>query len=294
MTTLVTLPFAQQQRLRFIESIVLWEGAVQRQRVCDVFHINPNHVTRDIQVYKKEFPKSLEYNPSVRAYEPGSRFEPRLASGDPAEYLTLLHAYAESHSVAMLPLLGGGARLVESIPTLKHAVDQHVLRGIVRAIRHAKGVDVIYNSMTSGMPVARTLWPHSLVHTGLHWHVRAFDGWRRAFRNFAIQRISALETTHTTSPVLAADDRDWHEKILVEVIPNPKLNDHQQSIVAKEYSMAMNDGQWGWSENVRKCLVGYFATHNRLDFQSNESAIRTPLKFKNLAKISPHLFRSPN
>ncbi len=60
MNDIQSLPFAQQQRLRFIESMVLWEGTVQRQRVCDVFGINPNHVTRDLQIYKQHYPKSLE------------------------------------------------------------------------------------------------------------------------------------------------------------------------------------------------------------------------------------------
>lgn len=263
---------------------------MQRQRVCDVFRVNPNHVTRDIHIYKKHYPKSLEYNPSVRAYEPGAQFEPRLASGDPAEYLALLHAYAESHSVAMLPVLGGDGQLVEALPTPKHAVDQHVLRGVVQATRHGKGIQVVYNSMRSDKAKPRTLWPHALVHTGLHWHIRAYDDLRSEFRNFAIQRIAKIEVVEHASCVPVDQDREWNEKVLIEVIPNPKLNKHQQGIVAKEYGMTKSRDGWVWSEKIRRCLVGYFAVHYRLDLQENEDPQHTPLVFKDHAKVKPYLF----
>jgi hypothetical protein len=284
------LPFAQQQRLRFIESMVLWEGTVQRQRVCDVFKVNPNHVTRDIQTYKKQYPKSLEYNPSVRAYEPGAKFAPRLASGDPAEYLALLYAYAESHSVAMLPVLGGDGQLVETIPKPKHAVDQQVLRGVVQATRHGKGIRVTYNSMNSDKPKPRTLWPHALVHTGLRWHIRAYDDLRSEFRNFAIQRIGNIEVIEDSAMVPIEQDRDWHEKVLVEVVPNPKLNKHQQDIVALEYGMAKGAHGRSWSEDIRRCLVGYFAVHYRLDLQEGDDPLHSPLVIRNLTQVKPYLF----
>lgn len=286
----ISLPFAQQQRLRFIESIVLWEGAVQRQRVCDVFGVNPNHVTVDIKAYKKHYPKNLEYNPSVRAYEPGAQFTPRLASGDPAEYLTLLHAYAESHSIAMLPALGCDSQMVEILPTPKYSVDQAVLRGVVQATRHNKGLQVIYNSMKSDKPKPRTLWPHALVHTGLHWHIRAYDNLHNEFRNFAIQRIAKIEVVEQSSLVPATQDQDWHERVLIEVIPNPKLNKHQQGIVAKEHGMIKNRYGWVWSEKIRRCLVGYFAVHYRLDLLERDDPQHTPLVFKDHTKMQPYLF----
>lgn len=290
MESIDSLPFAQQQRLRFIESMVLWEGTVQRQRVCDVFRVNANHVTRDIQIYKKQFPKSLEYNPSVRAYEPGAKFSPQLASGDPGEYLALLHAYAESHSIAMLPVLGGDVHVVEALPSPRHAIDQQVLRCVVQATRHGKGVRVVYSSMKSDKPMPRTLWPHALVHAGMHWHIRAYDDLRNEFRNFAIHRIDDVSMVDTSSPTPVANDLEWHHKVLVEVIPNPKLNAHQQRVVAKEYGMKEHGGLWLWSESIRQCLVGYFAVHYRLDLQELAEPRQKPLVFRNAAAVAPYLF----
>lgn len=287
-----SLPFAQQQRLRFLESMVLWEGTIKRQRVCDVFGVNPNHVTRDIQIYKRQYPKNIEYYQSQRAYGPGEKFSPKMASGDPNEYLTLLYAYAESRSVAMLPVLGGEGLPVEVVAKPKRTIDQELLRGVVQATRQGKGIKVIYSSMASDRPAPRTLWPHSLVHTGLNWHVRAFDDQRKEFRNFAIQRITNLNVVDTQCSVSKEMDHEWHEKVLVEVIANPKLNAHQQEIVGREYGMTKRSDGRVWSEEIRQCLVGYFAVHYRLDLQEHKNALHTPLVFKDPLKVKPYLFGS--
>ncbi len=226
----------------------------------------------------------------MRAYEPGAHFSPKLASGDPAEYLTLLHAYAESQSVAMLPVLGSDGHLVEAIPKAKHAVNQQVLRCVVQATRRNKWIRVVYNSMKSDKPAPRTLWPHALVHTGLHWHIRAYDDLRDEFRNFAIQRIDHAEIDEEISPISAIEDHAWHDRVLIEVIPNPKFNAHQQRIVAKEHGMTKAEHGWVWSENVRQCLVGYFAVHYRLDLSEAEEVQGRPLVFKDREKVEPYLF----
>ncbi|WP_412529216.1 WYL domain-containing protein [Burkholderia lata] len=38
-------------------------------------------------------------------------------------------------------------------------------------------------------PPELPLTTHALIHTWSWWHLRAFDGRRKAFRNFALQRI---------------------------------------------------------------------------------------------------------
>ena len=87
MSAVTDIPFAQQQRLRFIESVVLWEGAIQRQRVRDVFDISANHVSKDFLLYKERFPGNLEYDQSAKEYRASERFKPSLTSGKPDEYL---------------------------------------------------------------------------------------------------------------------------------------------------------------------------------------------------------------
>src|SRR5258708_258581 len=96
--TPVSLPFAQQQRLYFIESLIQWEGSVRRQRVSDAFRVNANHISKDIAKYQELFPGNIQYSLNEKAYLPGKKFKPRLTSGDAAEYLSLLQAYADGGS----------------------------------------------------------------------------------------------------------------------------------------------------------------------------------------------------
>ena len=233
--------------------------------MCDVFRVNANHVTKDLQIYRERYAKSLEYNPTSRAYEPGVKFRPVLANGDPAEYLSFLLAYAQSQSVALLPVLGSAVIPAEVIPAPKLAIDRKVLQQVILATKHGRGIRVQYFSISSGEETMRTLWPHALFYTGTYWHVRAFDGRRNAFRNFAIQRIGEIEADSSASPVDSEGDKDWREYETVEIIPNPKLNQHQKAVIAREFGMCKDGGDWIWSERIRRCLVGYFVINFRLD-----------------------------
>ena len=86
------------------------------------------------------------------------------------------------------------------------------------------------------------------------------------------------------------DDGEWNDRVLIEVIANPRLNPHQQEIVAREYGMTKGPSEKVWSENIRKCMVGYFAVHYRLDLEENENPLHTPLVLKDLPRVKPFLF----
>lgn len=96
-TQMETLPFAQRQRLQFLESIAQWEGVVRRQRVCEVFDVSANHVTKDFSLYRSLSPGNLEYDVSLRAYRPIARFKPLFSAGSAEEYLALLRLNLETH-----------------------------------------------------------------------------------------------------------------------------------------------------------------------------------------------------
>ncbi len=251
--------FAQRQRFRFIESILLWEGSVQRRRVCDQFGVAANHVTKDLATYQAECPGSLEFKPNIRAYVPGPKFNPVYTSDDPNEYLALLLAHAQSGSTAILPALGGGAITAEALPEPNHNIDRSVLQSLVRALRNHTGVSVRYHSTSDDRPRRRTLWPHALLHTGVRWHIRAYDSRRETYRNFALQRMDSPKPIDETKPELAAVDVGWTRSSKLNVAPNPLLNLHQQQLVARDFGMRKRNDSWRWSVTLRNCLVPYFA-----------------------------------
>jgi len=251
--------FAQRQRFRFIESILLWEGSVQRRRVCDQFGVAANHVTKDLRTYQEERPDSLEFKPNIRAYVPGPKFEPAYASDDPNEYLALLLAHAHSGSAAILPALGGGGVSAQAVPDPNQIIDRSVLQALIRALRTNRGVNILYHSTSDDRPRRRTLWPQALVHTGLRWHVRAYDSRRIEYRNFALQRMDRPTAVDDPMPETAGSDDAWINSIKIDVIPNPALNEHQQRLAARDFGMRKKKGRWCWTVELRHCLVPYFA-----------------------------------
>lgn len=288
-----TVPFAREQRLRFIEALALWEGAVQRKRVSQVFGIAENHVTKDLKAYEKRNPQNLRFDPRARAYVPCSTFKPEYISDDPAEYLSLLQAHAESGSTAVLPELGGEGVAAETLPAPGHGIDRAVFRHAVRAIRRQRGFVVTYLSMTADRPVRRTLWPHALVHTGFRWQVRAYDSHRNAFRDFVLQRMSKPDEIDRPSPQPVANDVEWSTWEHAEVVPHPGLTEHQKFVIAKEFGMKQIHGEYVWQVELRCCVVGYFARKYGFDLNRvPDNPSQFPVILRNWDALSPYFFPS--
>lgn len=279
--------FALEERLRFVEAVLLWEGLVRRQRVSDVFRIAPNHVSRDMRYYLDKFPDAIDFRPELRGYVAGPNFKPHFASDEPSEYLGLLQAQVDSHGAVLLPLLGGGIQ-AGALPSPALGIDKVVLKHVVRAIHQQQGVAVTYLGMRAEGPSTRTLWPHALINTGLRWYVRAYDSESQSFRSFVIARISAARKVAGSSPVAAGEDAGWHKHLTAHVVPHPKLNTHQQSVVAREFGMKRVGKHWLWSVELRQCLVGHFARRYGLDAKGPVASSSHWVVLRNPAELKPY------
>lgn len=278
MTVASEIPFAQQQRLRFIESVVLWEGAIQRQRVRDAFDISANHVSKDFLLYKERFPGNLEYDQSAKEYRPSDRFKPALASGKPEEYLALLQAYVESGSDVALQALGAEGIAADTVPAAPVAIDRDVLRDVVRAIRRARGLEATYFSMRAGEG-KRHIWPHALVHSGFRWHVRAYDDHDKAFRDLTLTRLVKTRSLDLGPPVPSDKDTNWHTRKVLEIVPRSPLSAAQKAIVGREFGMRQSKtAGWVWSCRLREALIPYFLHRYRLDIEPGKTRIRIELR----------------
>lgn len=268
MEAIAKLKFPQQQRLLFVESMLLWEGGVQRQRVSDLFRVSKAQITRDLDDYNRSYPRNIEYDLSAKTYRPALNFKPELASGRSDEYLALLQAYAQYGSTVIIPALGHGPS-AELIPSAQGLIDRTVLQRVLAALRDGQAMQTSYADWADEKPVRRQLWPHALVFTGQRWHVRAYDDRHRRFADFALARIGAVELMEGKAPVAVAEDNAWRAIETVEVIPSPELTAHQRHMVAKEYGMKRQGGAWVWSVRLRRCLIGYFLHQHRLDWIDN-------------------------
>lgn len=283
--------FARQERLRFVESVVLWEGLVKRQRVRDVFGVTLNHVTRDLSYYLQQHPDNLDFRPELRGYIAGPQFKPAYASDAPAEYLSLLQTRAETGTAVVLPLVGGHDLDVGALPSPALGIDKGVLRQICHAIRQQRGVKATYHAMNSDRPRERTFWPHALINTGLRWYVRAYDGESESFRSLVLARMERSTKLEESSPVDLARDTAWTTQMTAEVTPHPKLNAHQQAVVAREFGMRREGKSWVWAVPLRQCLIGPFARRYGLDGPPTaKSATRHWVILRNYAELKPHFW----
>lgn len=283
--SLAALGFPQRQRLQYIESMALWEGVVARRRVCDLFGVSLNHITKDLRLYRHLLPHNLEYDPSLRVWRPSARFRPAISSGSPQEYLGLLRLGLEMAGGAAIPTLEGPIP-ADTVPIPRWPADAKPLRHVTRAVREGTGLCVRYQSMSRADPEERVLWPHALVFAGFRWHTRAYDEKTKTFRDFVLARICNADPHEGAPPVSADDDQDWREQICADVIPSPRLSKAQQAVIAREYGMAKATGGWCWRVKMRRCLVRYFLRWHRLD----KSGPSDRVIVRNMEELRPFAF----
>jgi predicted DNA-binding transcriptional regulator YafY len=262
---------------------------VQRQRVCESFGIVPAQVTRDIGIYLDRCPGNLTYDNRRKLYLAGNAFKPALASGDANEHLALLRAGARPKTVEVLPTLGTGKVSHAVLPQPAARVLPEVLRATLHAIRNERGLGIDYLSMGTGTG-KRSVWPHGLLYAGSWWYLRAFDAMRKGFRDFALHRIDAAELIDEPAPMNASQDREWSNSVDVIMMPDPRLTEYQQRIVARDFDMSNDGSGWVWHTRMRLSLIGYFAAAYWLDTTSNRPR-RTRVVLRNRDELTPYFFK---
>lgn len=261
---LASLSYAQQQRLRFFEARLLWEGQVNRQDVCAQFRVTPNHFTREVRGYQHYFPDNIWYDISRRTYRPRKKFQARFSTGRPEEYLALLKLYTHNPSPTIMTEMGSPVAC-EVLGEPQGQVGREVLQEILAAIHGQCGCQIKYQSFSAPSVTTRTVWPHALAWAGYRWHVRAYDAKRKAYVDLVLVRISSASSGDIPLPGDAGEDADWLETEMIEIVPNPDFSISQQGVIAKEYGMEKRPNGYVWPVTLRRCLIPYFLYRYRLD-----------------------------
>lgn len=239
-------------RYRFIEVIALWEGRLTTRHLIETFGIGRQQASKDINTYNREVgPGNLEYDKYLKGYSPSAAFKPAVTSGNAEEYLQLLANRSELHrtfSSLALPL--GHTEVLEP-PT--RPVSHQVLRPLLTAARDQQRIEVDYVSVNNPDREGRIIAPHTLVWTGLRWHVRGWCEKNRDFRDFVLSRFRGTPEIIGPADHSVSDDSGWNQQINLELMPDPRLNAAQQEVIATDFGMT--DGRL--SINVRARLVPY-------------------------------------
>lgn len=255
------LRWGVEQRLEFIEFRLFWEGGINRSDITTYFGVSVPQASNDLSQYQQLEPNNIFYDRSEKRYLATHAFAPRFLKPDADYYLSQLKAAANSSLHNNHNLLCGIPK-VDAMPIPHRRVIPAVLRSIVSAIRERASIEVLYQSMNIQRtePIWRRITPHAFGTDGLRWHTRAFCHIRKEFRDFLLSRC--LDTKEPgEAGADPEDDGEWNEYFSVVLMPNPRLGEHQQKIIALDYDMIDNC----IAIPVRRALLYYFNKRLRLD-----------------------------
>lgn len=223
-------------RYRYIETISLWEGRLTSRHLCDTFGIGRQQASKDLNRYLKEIgPGNLAYDSSLKGYRPTPEFQPRVTAGLADEYLHLMARNNELSNV--FESLALNVANIEVLKVPVRDVRPEVLRPIVQAARERQRLEVDYVSLHHPDREGRIIVPHTLVFSGLRWHVRAWCEKNRDYRDFVLSRFREVPEALGASPRGVEDDREWNTWVELRIVPDPRLTRAQQAVVAADYGM---------------------------------------------------------
>ena len=223
-------------RYRFIETLVLWEGRLTTRHLCDTFGIGRQQASKDINNYIRDVgPGNLEYDKYLKGYKPTPLFSPQVTAGLADEYL---HLMARNNALMnVFESLSLDVANVEVLSVPVRDVKPEVLRPIMQAARQQKRLEVDYVSINNPDREGRIIVPHTLVYTGLRWHVRAWCEKNQEYRDFVLSRFRDIPEIMDASEHGAADDSDWNTQVTIRITPDPRLSRAQREVVEVDYGM---------------------------------------------------------
>lgn len=253
--------WATRQRLQYIEVMAWYAGVVTRSDVARAFGLSDPAATKDLKLYNDLAPGKLVYQHSVFGFVPSEDFAAVFADLAPAAVLPII---AANLAVANGPY---GDQLIYGLPTAALPLPVRLptpqtLAQITRAIRGRRKLRVGYRSLSRpGNAAERVLEPHTLVNTGLRWHVRAYSEDTCDFRDFVLSRIGAAQCLDTPAESGEQYDDDWVEQVSLKLAPHRGLD------AARRESLLLDYGAGGETieVNVRRALLGYVLQRLNID-----------------------------
>ncbi len=175
-------------RYRLIETVAWWEGRLTTNHLIQSFGISRQQASKDINSYITDYaPKNLEYDKHLKGYVPSRHFKPLFIDDSASAYLHLL-----SQNYERAPHIDGLALAyahTEVLGVPDRSVRPEVLRPLLKACREGLRLECEYVSFTTPEVETRLIAPHTLIYTGMRWHVRAYCEKNRDYRDFVLSRF---------------------------------------------------------------------------------------------------------
>ena len=258
---------ATQQRLQYIELMAYYTGVVTRSDVAKAFGISDAAATKDLKFYGQVAPDNLIYKHNVFGFVPSTNFEEIFTDLEPQQVLPMI--------AANLPFVGERVDqnllygiTTEQLPLPQRLPSKEVVAQVIRAMKQKTKLNVVYSSLSDrDSSEARTIEPHSLINTGLRWHLRAYSEDTFDFRDFVLSRVQEASQLGDKAESNPEYDDDWMELIDLQLTPHPELSEKKRQILMTDYAAKDNVIEF----TVRRALLGYVLQRLSVDTTEDHS-----------------------
>lgn len=277
-------------RLRCIEVVAWWEGAINAAALTNWFGVSRKKATQDIAYYRTKNPGSLEYNTSRKVFEITPTFQPLYTNATESEYLQHLERCSALKSGTTGISLDSPGTEVAIYP--RPRVSAPLFRGILRAVRSGSTIRCHYlehDDQSEHLNYRDLLFsPVKLVNTHIGWHIRIYDHHTKSFDLIRLNRIFG-EPSRAWEHLRFPPDRDWENEVLLVGEPSASLSFDE---------IALTSADWGISDSnplvvtSRECLVGivmfyWKAIDSRLTFRVIDSPSENWLDIPKPGSVDP-------
>lgn len=273
------------QRYRLIEIIALWEGRLTTNHLCDTFGIGRQQASKDINDYMTQIGENnLVYDKHLKGYKPTAAFTQKVTQGVADEYLHMLRGKQELvQTFAQLPLQPANTEVIQA--PHRH-IHPEIIRMLVNAARNQKRVEVDYVSVHNPNREGRIIAPHTLVFTGLRWHVRAFCEKNGDFRDFVLSRFRGKPNIEGDAIASMDEDGAWNKMLTLKITPDPRLSKEQRKVVEEDFGMTRGVLKM----QTRAALAQYVLQVYQIDINGKRKAEAQQVVVQNLDEIRDWLF----
>ncbi|MNE41795.1 hypothetical protein D3C80_1358870 [compost metagenome] len=181
----------------------------------------------------------MTYDKHLKGYVPSKQFKPLFIDDSASAYLHLVN---QNHDRA--PHIEGLALAYAHTEVLQvpdRSIRPEVLRPLLKACREGLRLECEYVSLANPQPETRLIAPHTLIYTGMRWHVRAYCEKNRDYRDFVLSRFRGEPDVLDQSEQGREGDTGWSTEVAVIIEPDPRLKPEQKAIIEQDYGM--QDGQ---------------------------------------------------
>jgi len=236
------------EHFRLIELIAQWEGRVNATTLQRYFDISRATAAKSLQIYCKHHSDNIQYDSTLKGYLPTPHFSPHHSLGQ-------IEEYSQLHQQHNIP------NPFHFIQAPIRNIDAELTRPLFHAIRHRRRLDIGYASVSSPDYEGRIISPHSVVFTGIRWHVRAYCEKNQGFRDFVLSRFNGVFNDEGEASYHQEHDKKWNTLLDVVIEPDPRLSSAQKRIIELDYQM--ENGQK--TLKTRAALLMYLLQKLRLD-----------------------------